>query len=352
MDSGWSWSPSNPLANVDTNRWNPKLSAVEGPTGDAPSIVDLTGDKENALPTKGNRKPAATKKARALGGEAPSRKRKSDPTDQENEDLFPTNVPDIDDDDPRLCIVTDTCSAVRKKIRTWIDSGAMKVGEFQSAIGVSSKGYLNFMNRTKTYDGEGCDTYWKAFAFFKKRDLQGLPLKAGSKTKKARTGGAGGRAAKSGDALIPDLSNVYLPGEEEGTAPVYDTCDEMRKKIRAFLAKDGITQAAFLRAISKSFPDNRKVAATSLQAFLGQKGPRSGNTSGVFYGAYVFFEKLRIKEGRPKTKFAQEMEEIWSDFFSMSGRQGFDVENNTNRAFLCSANARPTMDKYGWISFH
>jgi hypothetical protein len=36
----------------------------------------------------------------------------------------------------------------------------------------------------------------------------------------------------------------------------------------------------------------------------------NGNTSGMFYGAYVYFEKLRIKEGKPKSKKRREMEEI------------------------------------------
>ncbi|KAF2114619.1 hypothetical protein BDV96DRAFT_647315 [Lophiotrema nucula] len=36
----------------------------------------------------------------------------------------------------------------------------------------------------------------------------------------------------------------------------------------------------------------------------------SGNPSVVFYGANVFFEKLRVKKGKPKGKSRTEMERI------------------------------------------
>lgn len=44
----------------------------------------------------------------------------------------------------------ETCNAVRCKVRNWIESGAMKIGEFHKELGVSSTTYGNFMNRTKT----------------------------------------------------------------------------------------------------------------------------------------------------------------------------------------------------------
>jgi hypothetical protein len=90
-----------------------------------------------------------------------------------------------------------------------------------------------------------------------------------------------------------------------------DTCDDVRRKINAHLKKPSVTQAAFLRAASASFHNPpRTLNARQLSAFRSKKGAVNGNTSGIYYGAYVYFEKLRIKEGKPKSKKREEMEEI------------------------------------------
>ncbi|KAL7762212.1 hypothetical protein ACKLNR_008747 [Fusarium oxysporum f. sp. zingiberi] len=270
-----------------------------------------------------------------------SRKRKSDVgPDNTQEDLFPDNVPDIDSEDERLAPHdSDTCNAIRRKIRNWIDSGAQKVGEFQKTIGVSGKSYNSFMNRTGTWDGENTDTYTKAHIFFKKRELQGLPLKA-NKPKKAKT-------AASAKALeeVLDVSNVDpLPGEADGTVPIYDTCDEIRKKIRPMLAKEGMTQAAFIRALNKNLPEGKSVSPANMRYFMGRKGVRDGNTNIAFYAAYVFFEKKRIQAGKPKTQFRQKMEKAW-------GNKGFDIEHGANQQYTCSAGEEPVVDEFGKIDF-
>lgn len=133
-----------------------------------------------------------------------TKKRKS--TDSsDNVDLFPTDVEFIDWGDDRLALTpSDTCNLVRRKINNWILSGAMKVGEFQRAIGVSAKGYSNFMNRTGTWDGENCDAFHQAHRFFKTRELQGLPLKA-PKPKKAKTADGDGADAASSKAAVDAL---------------------------------------------------------------------------------------------------------------------------------------------------
>ncbi|KAF4990943.1 hypothetical protein FGRMN_8134 [Fusarium graminum] len=270
-----------------------------------------------------------------------SRKRKSDVApDNTQEDLFPADAPEIDSDDERLeHLGTNTCNAIRRKIRTWIDSGAQKVGEFQKTIGVSSKAYGSFMNRTGTWDGDQTDTFIKAHRFFKKRELQGLPLKA-NKPKKAKTAAS----AKAIDDFL-DVSNVDpLPGEVNGTVPIYDTCDEIRKKIRAALAKEGMTQAGFIRALNKNLPEGQNVSAANLRYFMGRKGIREGNTNSTFYAGYVFFEKKRIQAEKPKTPFREKMEKAW-------GPKGFDIEHGANQHYTCFAGEEPVMDKFGKIDF-
>ncbi|KAI0120782.1 hypothetical protein F4776DRAFT_665409 [Hypoxylon sp. NC0597] len=274
----------------------------------------VRGDENDHNKTTDTTKPSATS----------SRKRKSDAVEE------PHNVPEIDDDDPRLHRLDETCNQIRRKIKNFIEGGNMKVGEFQNAIGVSSASYQRFMNQSGTYKGSESDTYGKAFAFFKKRELQGLKAAPPKKIK------------KNEENKSLDVGDTKLDGEETQEVPVYDTCDEVRKKIRAFLRKPDVSQAAFCRAISKSLPDERKIQSRQLNAFLSKKGPMEGNTSYAFYGAYVFFEKLRIKEGKPKSKMRLEMEKIHPNGVNTS-----EVENY----FTCFGNERPYHDQYGRVRF-
>ncbi len=88
--------------------------------------------------------------------------------------------------------------------------------------------------------GAGSDTYPAAFAFFKKRELMGMKF-----PKK--------RVKKEDEEKLQqkhDLSGIELETKSDGMVPVYDTCDEVRKKINAYLKQPAMTQAAFLRAIA------------------------------------------------------------------------------------------------------
>ncbi|KAJ4271510.1 hypothetical protein NW762_000214 [Fusarium torreyae] len=327
-------APNNPAPPVYYNPPPPVVPHTAGYTtaGPPPPIFnDMTG----GMPSGGQQPaPPATTATN-------SRKRKSDvATDNTHNDLFPADVEDIDSEDERLDrLDSDTCNSIRRKIRTWIDSGAQKVGEFQQTIGVSSKAYGSFMNRTGTWDGEGTDTFAKAHRFFKKRELQGLPLKA-NKPKKPKTAAA----SKAVDDAL-DVSGVDpLPGEENGAVSIYDTCNDIRKKIRPLLAKDGMTQAAFIRALNKNLPEGKSVSAANLRYFMGRRGVRDGNTNITFYAAYVFFEKKRIKAGKPKSPFREKMEKAW-------GPKGFDTEHGANQHYTCFAGEEPVMDEFGRIDF-
>ena len=139
-----------------------------------------------------------------------------------------------------------------------------------------------------------------------------------------------------------DVSNIHLDGEEHQDVPVYDTCDEVRKKITAFLCQDGVTKAAFLQEVAKTFGNGRKIQANMLNSFLGKKGPNSGNLSSVFYASYVFFEKMRIRDGKPKTAFREEMER--------HHKPGFDRKRRHNTRYLCGPGYVPVIDKYGRVT--
>ncbi|KAI0169815.1 hypothetical protein GGR52DRAFT_573868 [Hypoxylon sp. FL1284] len=232
--------------------------------------------------------------------------------------------------------------AVRRKIREFIEGGNMKVCELQEALGVTSTSYQRFMRMTRSHDGIATTIYPRAFRFFRKRELQGLKAapKANKKTKTAtQSGAAKGGQKKKQDELL-DVSGVHLDGEESEEVPVYDTCDEARRKIRTFLRKPEVSQQAFCRALSGCLGEDRGVQSRQLNAFLAKKGRMRGNTSPAFYASYVFFEKRRLKDGKPKTQMRQEMEEIH--------RNGVDTKTDTSRQFfICKGNDRPTRDKYG-----
>ncbi|KAF6824323.1 calcineurin is a calcium-dependent [Colletotrichum plurivorum] len=144
------------------------------------------------------------------------------------------------------------------------------------------------------------------------------------------------KATKKDADPLPDLSGIHLDGDDDMTVPIYDTCDAVRTKIRAILKKDGVTKAAYP-------PDraDHKIAPNLLTNFMSKKGVGAGNTSSVFYAAYVFFEKLRVRDGKPKNQKRQEMEAEW-------GPAGFDTEHSTgNTYFTCLQGERPVIDKYG-----
>ncbi|RDW59764.1 hypothetical protein BP6252_12851 [Coleophoma cylindrospora] len=137
-----------------------------------------------------------------------------------------------------------------------------------------------------------------------------------------------------------DLASIHLDGEEEDAVPVFETCDEVRKKIRAHLKKPGVTQAGFARECTAA--SGRNVVPRSINEFLRKKGPSAGNTANIFYAAYVYFEKLRLHAGKPKSKFREEMEKI-------HGPKGFDTERCHTRILL-GPGERAHEDKYGHIT--
>jgi hypothetical protein len=181
----------------------------------------------------------------------------------------------------------------------------MKVGEFQKAADISANSYRLFMKQSGPHSGCNSDAYQNAWAFFKKRELAGIPM---PRKAAAAKGTAGGKLAEA----EWDVSAVKLDGEETDSVEIYDTCDDLRRKISAHLRLPGVTQASFCRSIAASFKaEQRKFAAGQVQDFLRKTGPMAGASSGVFYGAYVFFEKLRVRNGKPKSKKRLEMEELW-----------------------------------------
>jgi len=121
------------------------------------------------------------------------------------------------------------------------------------------------------------------------------------------------KKVKKGEEKKYDVSGITLEGEAEVKVPVYDNCDEIRRKVKAYLREPGVTQAGFLREIAKTYLDGRKIQSKVLNDFLTKKGPGAGNRSAVYYSSYVFFEKIRVRDDKPKSKHRMDMERIYAE---------------------------------------
>jgi len=99
-----------------------------------------------------------------------------------------------------------------------------------------------------------------------------------------------------------------------------------------------------LRDIAASYKRaSHKIQSSQLSGFRSKKGAYDGNTSAVYYGAYVFFEKMRIAEKKPKSKKRLKMEEI----HSIHG--GMDTERR-HEYFTLLPGTAPHVDKGGRVN--
>jgi hypothetical protein len=125
---------------------------------------------------------------------------------------------------------------------------------------------------------------------------------------------------------------------------VYDTCDEIRRKINTYLQKSTEPQASFLRTLMAQYHTQTKnIQSVQLQRYRNMKGPDAGNTNPVYYAAYVFFEKERLRTGKAKTETRKKMESIYP--------HGMDVERASHRKGVWTAgNSSVSKNQYGqWV---
>jgi len=336
---------NNPIVGKENAPMMMPPLAVKGPTTAAtarttlPSIATITAPM-NFPPTPASA-PGATTTA--------ATKRKFIPMDETDEDYIMDNY-DMD----------QNCDQVRRKINRFLDAAAMTKTAFCKTIGVSAKSLNNFLAEHGPHKGYNSSTYGYAWAYFKRRELAGLKLP----NKKQKTDPTPAPSSASSAAPTPvdgattatatataslsttampkrtsstapsfnsagvDISDITLPGEDTDEVPVFDSCDEVRRKLNLHLKRPGVTQAQFCRDMvaqlhAKRLPA-KGIQGSQLARFRGMKGPSAGAGSVVFYAAYVFFEKLRIKEGKPKTKHRLTMEETW-------GPEGFELESDRGR---------------------
>ncbi|KAF8477090.1 hypothetical protein BDZ91DRAFT_769332 [Kalaharituber pfeilii] len=212
----------------------------------------------------------------------------------------------------------------------------MKVTAFQRAIGANSNSYGRFMKLRGPWSGNSNSTFEGATRFFKAREAANLPMPKKPKLLPASAGATHDHS---------DITTIHLDGEDTDTVPIYDSCDEIRKKIAAHLRKPGVTQAQFLRDVAAQFKTQSvRIQGKQLADFRAKSGALAGNTSRVYYGAYVYFEKCRLKEGKDKSKHRLEMEKRWSR------EGGVDIKTPGNRGIWVCKGEIPIIDQYGTLN--
>ncbi|KAI1407645.1 hypothetical protein F5Y13DRAFT_124051 [Hypoxylon sp. FL1857] len=277
-----------------------------------------------------------------------SKKRKAETSLEDEIAAYKQNLndvisPDTFEDDPM-----PSCQVVRNRIHKLLDAGITTKTEFSKAIGCNTNSLNGFLRQTGTSGGRNSSVYYNAWAWFRQREVAKLKMpdlkKRQTQGAEDTNSGAGSSASKVVKGReLPDISRIHLRGEETDSVSIYDTCDEIRKKINAHLRTPGMTQAQFCRDLYTQLhaPKIKGIQSKQLSDFLHGKGSRTGVKSTVFYSAYVYFEKLRIAKGKPKSKHREEMEDIWE------GQGGFDLTIDSRTSFLGSIHTKLYFDRYG-----
>ncbi|KAF2668893.1 hypothetical protein BT63DRAFT_374032 [Microthyrium microscopicum] len=268
-------------------------------------------------------------------GKAKSLKRKSNDADL-NSNL------DLESQDPDLESASDQddCDTIRHKIRNLLETGDITIKAWLAELDVSGGAYYRFTKQHGKHSGHSSVFYEKAVEYFEKREGKqpsksrkkrtAVPAPSQSSTANmAHTDKSGGEsdepalapskanssARKSAtDIPLTDFTGIELDGEEDDVVSIFDSCDEIRRKINAYLRKPSMTRTHFLRDLHAQFQGPRKpktMSCPQLATFLGQKGPVTGNQTNVYYAAYVFFEKQRLAARKPKTQHREDMEDAW-----------------------------------------
>ncbi|KAG4261318.1 hypothetical protein FPRO04_08308 [Fusarium proliferatum] len=179
-----------------------------------------------------------------------------------------------------------SCNVIRTKLNKLFDSG--------------QKG---------PFGGSNSAIWRNAYAWFQQREVMGLKMPDAKKhqLKESKKDASDGTHSKGVD--LPDISDVHLVGEETDYVPIFDDSDEIRRKINAHMKIPSVTQAQFCRDIYGQFkaPMCKGIESKQLSGFRKAKGSNAGANSSVFYGAYVYFEKVRIAQKKPVTKHRVEM---------------------------------------------
>jgi len=189
---------------------------------------------------------------------------------------------------------------IRNELQKYIDecksNKTMTQGRIIEQMGVNNNTFRRFMN-PKTYKDQWSatqnGTYWAAARLLEEVKYEKEKSKKSGIKRKASTNNENPakKTKHRAEATILIHSINAVQGVPENI--VYDTCPQLVTKIKDFLQRDGMMKVTLSEGLGG-------VNASSLNSFLAGKGQdQCGNK--VYPLAYVFFEKLRILEGKTKT---------------------------------------------------
>ncbi|KAM0342574.1 hypothetical protein ACHAPU_009427 [Fusarium lateritium] len=277
------------------------------------SIIHDKQVAANAAPPNNNvlTKPSPAAKRTPASG----KKRKAEMSLDEEIAAYKADYDDIVDRDQFEDDKIVSCGTIRTKINKLLDSGIMNKAEYCRAIHANSNSLNSFLRQKGPHGGSKSSIWYNSYAWLKQREVMGLKMpdtkrRQLEEQKSVAADGSPSKVPSSATKTskdLPDTSSIRLYGEETDEVPVYDDCDEIRRKINAHMKTPGLTQAQFCRDLYAQLKASKckGIQSKQLTDFRGAKGSNAGAKSSVFYAAYVYFEKLRIAQGKPETKHRQ-----------------------------------------------
>ncbi|KAF5540172.1 hypothetical protein FMEXI_8623 [Fusarium mexicanum] len=205
-----------------------------------------------------------------------------------------------------------SCNVIRTKLNKLFDSGVVNKAEFCRATGTNSNSLNKFLKQKGLFGGSKSAVWRSAYVWFQQREVMGLKMPDTKKRQREESKKDTADRTPSKPLTtkaLPDICDIHPEGEETDDVPIYDDCDEIRRKINARMKIPSVTQAQFCRDIYTQFkaPTCKGIQPKQLSDFRKAKGSNAGAKSSVFYGAYVYFEKMRIAQKKPVTKHRVEM---------------------------------------------
>jgi hypothetical protein len=201
---------------------------------------------------------------------------------------------------------------------------------------VSRSSYYLFMRQNGPWKGDKGDVFPSALWYLQRREREGVPLPRKSATEKKK---------------VKEEKVVELEGEKRDNVPIFDTCDEVRRKINVYLRRPGNSQGGLRAILSSQFQHTpRPITISQLEQFRNARGPNVGNTNPVFYSAYVFFEKQRLRSKKQKSKTREKMEEIYGEV----GGVNVKIPTDKYGAWIGpqEKGAHVWLDKFGLANVH
>lgn len=193
------------------------------------------------------------------------------------------------------------CDRVKSLITMLHGLGIITRGKVNKGIDCSGSAVIIFPSKDGPGNGPDSDVFQKASAWFSQEQVVEMTV-----------------PRRPRHWSPPRLDYIHLEGQETLSVPVFDSCDEVRSKIEAYInQEDGLLRNLLCKAIFAQLEGThfKKIDVIQLDRFRAKRGPAAGAKDIIYYAAYVFFEKLRIAEGEGKSEHRLKMEALYPHGF-------------------------------------